>query len=189
MNITYTGKHGDLPSEQQRKLDAKLAKLSKMIDPKGDNKQAHVIVSTERHLTNAKLTVNYYDKQLVGLGSGADLFTAVTTAVDKVEEKLHDLREKWRDNRREPKDRTLDEGAGPNETAPSAAALVTEGSEESDGAKVFRVDHHERRKPMTLDEAMLAVEGRDYVVYRDAVKDCVSVLIRRADGNFDLIEG
>ena len=42
---------------------------------------------------------------------------------------------------------------------------------------------------MTLDEAMIAVEGRAYVVYRDAQKDCVSVLIRRADGGFDLIEG
>lgn len=42
---------------------------------------------------------------------------------------------------------------------------------------------------MTLDEALIAVEGRDYVVYRDAQRDCVSVLIRRADGNFDLVEG
>ncbi len=84
MNVTYTGKHGDLPPEQQRKLDAKFAKLSKLLDRKGDDKQAHVIVNTERHLTNAKLTVNYYDKQLVGLGSGSDLATALTAAIDKV---------------------------------------------------------------------------------------------------------
>ena len=66
MNVTYTGKHGDLPAEHQRKLDAKFAKLSKLIGSKGDDKQAHVIVNTERHLTNAKLTINYYDKQMVG---------------------------------------------------------------------------------------------------------------------------
>jgi hypothetical protein len=62
-------------------------------------------------------------------------------------------------------------------------------AEESEAPKVFRIDHHERRKPMTLDEAMIAIDGRNYVVYRDAEKDCVSVLIRRADGNYDLIEG
>jgi hypothetical protein len=28
----------------------------------------------------------------------------------------------------------------------------------------------------------------DYVVYRDAEKECVSVLVRRRDGHFDLIE-
>jgi hypothetical protein len=35
---------------------------------------------------------------------------------------------------------------------------------------------------------MLAIVGRDYVVYRDAETDRVNVLIRRRDGNFDLIE-
>jgi hypothetical protein len=42
---------------------------------------------------------------------------------------------------------------------------------------------------MTLDEAMLELEkDGDYVVYRDAQKDCVSVLLRRPDGHLDLIE-
>ena len=43
---------------------------------------------------------------------------------------------------------------------------------------------------MTLDEAMLEMEEkRDYVVYRDAEKESVTVLVRRRDGHFDLIEG
>jgi hypothetical protein len=42
---------------------------------------------------------------------------------------------------------------------------------------------------MTLDEAVLELErDGDYVVYRDAEKNCVSVLLRRPDGHFDLIE-
>ncbi len=189
MNVTYTGKHGELPAEQQRRLDAKFAKLSKLIGTKGDDKQAHVILNTERHLTNAKLTVNYYDKPMVGLGSGSDLYSALTNAIDRVEEQLRDAREKWRDVRREPKDRTM---AGTS----SVQAMMeiqekdtdTEAGGEENAPKVFRIDHHERRKPMTLDEAMIAIDGRAYVVYRDADKECVSVLIRRPDGNFDLIE-
>jgi len=54
--------------------------------------------------------------------------------------------------------------------------------------KVFRVNHHGRRKPMTLEEALLEIENRNFVVYRDAETDRVSVLVRRRDGNFDLIE-
>jgi putative sigma-54 modulation protein len=50
-----------------------------------------------------------------------------------------------------------------------------------------------RRKPMTLDEALLEMEqNRDYLVYRDADRDPqregLSVLVRRRDGHFDLIE-
>lgn len=191
MNVTYTGKHGDLPAEQQRKLEAKFAKLSKLIGTKGDDKQAHVIVNTERHLTNAKLTVNYYDKQMVGLGSGSDLYTAVGIAIDRVEEQLRDAREKWRDTRREPKDRTMAGTSSVTALSEPEEEEVEAELEETETAapKVLRIDHHEHRKPMTLDEAMIAIDGREYVVYRDADKECVSVLIRRKDGNFDLIEG
>ena len=42
---------------------------------------------------------------------------------------------------------------------------------------------------MTLDEAMLEMDrGRDYLVYRDSESDRLSVLVRRRDGHFDLIE-
>ncbi len=190
MIITYTGKHGELPAEQQRKLDGKFAKLSKLLGNKGEDKKAHVIVNTERHLTNAKLTVNHYDRQFVGLGSGSDLLTSLTNAIDHVEEQLRDAREKFRDTRREPKDRTM---AGNSSVEALMQAQEREGptdeeDEEIAAPKVFRIDHHDRRKPMTLDEAMIAIDGRGYVVYRDSDKQCVSVLIRRQDGNFDLIE-
>ncbi len=57
------------------------------------------------------------------------------------------------------------------------------------GPRVFRPNHHERRKPITLEEAMLQMEdGRDYLVYRDADKQSVFMLVRRRDGHFDLIE-
>ncbi len=41
---------------------------------------------------------------------------------------------------------------------------------------------------MTLDEALLEMDTSDYVVYRDAQRDGLSVLVRRPDGHFDLIE-
>jgi len=42
---------------------------------------------------------------------------------------------------------------------------------------------------MTVDEAMLEMDPtRDYLVYRDAQREGLSVLVRRRDGNFDLIE-
>ena len=55
--------------------------------------------------------------------------------------------------------------------------------------RVYRVDNNQRHKPMTLDEAVLEMEkDHDYLVYRDAGNDRLSVLMRRRDGHFDLIE-
>jgi putative sigma-54 modulation protein len=56
--------------------------------------------------------------------------------------------------------------------------------------QVYRVNHSDgSSKPMTLEEAMLEMEAsQDYLVYRDAQTDRVTVLMRRSDGHFDLIE-
>lgn len=177
MKITYTGKHSELPPKQQEKLEAKFGKLSKLLERKGE-KQAHVVLTTERHLHHAEVTLNVNNHALVGLGSDNDPFTAMCEAVDKLEKQVLKMRTKWRDTKRKS----------------SASELVLEAvmveHEDVPARKVFRVNHYEQRKPMTLEEAMLEMEeGQEYMVYRDAEKDCVSVLVRRRDGHFDLIEG
>jgi putative sigma-54 modulation protein len=178
MRITYTGRQVELAPAQLRKVQAQFAKLGKLLDGKGQ-REAHVILSVERRMQCAEITVNYHNHSLVGLGENADLFTAIHAAILKLEKQAIKVRAKWRDTKRAPK-RTETEGPG----AP------TEGTSEPAGEKkIFRINHHQKRKPMTLDEALLEMEkGRDYLVYRDAQTDRVAVLVRRRDGDFDLVE-
>jgi putative sigma-54 modulation protein len=177
MKVSYRGVH-ELPPKIQEKLDAKFAKVSKLLERRGE-KEAHVVITTERHLHKAEITVQFYDHQLVGIGSDADLFTAMTEAIDKLEKQAVKTRAKWREKRRE------EEPEGVEEEEPETG--VTANAEE---VQIFRVNHHERRKPMTLEEALLEFDAadRDYLVFRNAERECVSVLVRRRDGNFDLIE-
>jgi putative sigma-54 modulation protein len=93
-------------------------------------------------------------------------------------------RTKWRDNRRAPRESASEAEA---EAAPLEAEVEAEAAATPE-SRVHRVDHHKKRKPMTVEEAVLEMEKREYVVYRDASTDRVSVLLRRRDGNFDLIE-
>src|ERR1700730_18666363 len=99
MIITYTGRHEDFPSKQREKLEAKLRKISKMLDRRGD-KEAHVIVSKERFLHKVEITINAHDHALVGVGEDADLFTAMCTATEKIEKQVVKMRTKWRDTHR-----------------------------------------------------------------------------------------
>ena len=187
MNVTYTGRSGVLPQEQQKKLDARFAKLSKLVERKEGDKGAHVAITTERHLTNAEISMNFHDHGLTGIGSGPDYFTALSTALDKLEKQALKVNTKFRDTKRGPKDKSLDGVVVP--AAVKAEALASAALEKSKSkAQVFRVNHQRGRKPMTLEEAMLAIDGEDYMVYHDADQGCVSVLIRRRDGNFDLVE-
>ena len=177
MRITYTGRQVELKPAQLRKIETQFAKLGKLLDGR-DQREAHVILSVERHLHCAEISVNYHNHSLVGLGENADLFTAIHAAILKLEKQAIKVRAKWRDNKRGPK-RTETESIAPGEA----------GGEPADERRVFRINHHQNRKPMTLDEALLEMEkGRDYLVYRDAETDRVAVLVRRRDGDFDLVE-
>jgi putative sigma-54 modulation protein len=118
---------------------------------------------------------------LVGVGNSADLFTAIHLAAEKLEKQCVKARTKFRDAKRTPH-----KSAPEVETDKPAEA---EGEGESD-RQVYKVKPAQKRKPMTVEEAVLEMDKtRDYLVYRDAQTDKVSVLVRRRDGHFDLVEG
>jgi putative sigma-54 modulation protein len=184
MNVSYKGVQKELPPKLQEKLDAKFSKIAKLLEKRGE-KEAHVVVTTERHLHHAEITMQFYDHQLIGLGSDGDLFTALHTALEKLEKQAVKVCTKWRAKNR----RSEKTAAGSEEESAAAAPESRSFERGSTEIRVFRVNHHEQRKPMTLEEAVLEMEGdREYMVYRDADKECISVLVRRRDGNFDLIE-
>jgi len=178
MKITYTGRQVELAPAQAKRLEARFAKIGKILDGRREC-EAHVILSLERHLHHAEATINYFNRQLVGLGSSNDLFTAVHSAVEKLEKQAVKARTKWRDTKRTP------HKASPEvEAEPPTETDAETGTER----RIYRVNH-QKRKPMTLDEALMEMEKkRDYLVYRDAETDRVSVLVRRRDGHFDLVE-
>ena len=175
MKITYTGRQVELAPAQLRKVEALFAKLGKLLDGKGQ-REAHVVLSHERRQHRAEITVNYQNHPLVGIDSNADLFTAIHGAIQKLEKQAIKVRAKWRDTKRAPRKEL-------------AALAPPEPAEPETRRQVFRVNNRQNGKPMTLDEALLEIEqGRDYLVYRDAQSDRVSVLVRRRDGHFDLVE-
>src|SRR5262245_48555044 len=180
MKISYTGRQVELAPAQLKKLEARFAKIGKLLDGRRET-EAHVILSLERHTHRAEATINYFGHQLAGLGSSADLFTAVHGAAEKLEKQAVKARTKWRDTKRTPHKAASE---AETETGSRAAA------EPSTEPQVFRVNNFQKRKPMTLDEAILEMDRkRDYLVYRDADTDRISVLMRRKDGHFDLVEG
>jgi putative sigma-54 modulation protein len=189
MKLIYSGKTKEFTPEMERKVEAKLAKLSKMIEQRGE-REAHVTHRLERHLHKVEIVTNVYDHSLIGEAADADLAAAFNQALENLEKQILKLRNRWRDTHRDPKsvraskegweDQASPEGQNPGGNPNAVSTRVK--------PKIFRVDY-DGRKPMTVEEALLEMETQaDYVVYRDSDRDCLSVLVRRRDGNFDLIE-
>jgi putative sigma-54 modulation protein len=194
MKISYTGKSEEIPSRQRTKLEAKLQKLAKVVEHRGE-KEAHVVLTEQRYLHKVEITIHAWDHALVGIASNGDVTVAAFEAFERLEKQLLKLRARWRDTKRV-RDKEADgEKASANmQPAPAVSKKVkvagkTQASKKAAGKQVFRINHSDGRKPMTLEEAMLEMEAsQDYLVYRDAQTDRVTVLMRRSDGHFDLIE-
>lgn len=194
MKLIVSGKTQEFTPELQKKFNTKLGKLSKFIEQRGE-REAHLTHQVERRLHKIELSVNFYDHSLVGEGADFDLDTALCQAVEKVEKQVVKLRNRWRDTHRDAKTVRSSKESWSEEVAATPATEPAKGKSkaklngQAKKAKIFRVDYTEDTKPMTLDEAIIEMESDvNYFVYRDFDRDCVSVLVRRPDGNFDLIE-
>ncbi len=156
MKITYTGRQVELAPAQLKKLQAHFAKMGKLLDGRQRGRSPRDFFPGTPSAPRRGHD-NYYNHQLVGLGSNGDLFTAIHGAAEKLEKQVLKARTKFRDKKRMPrKDASeLENGRRlPGKPSPPA---------------VHKVNHHQKRKPMTLDEAVLEMDkSRDYMVYRDA---------------------
>jgi len=191
MRITYTGRQVELAPAQIKKLEAQCVKLGKMLDGQKSECEARIVLSHERHLHKAEVTVKYHDHSMVSLADDSDLFTAIHGAIEKLEKQAIKVRAKWRDSKRVPRKENLPVGHPAKAAAPPAKVKVKTATHGKNGAKA-RVNHigeGQVRKSMTLEEAIAAMGGdRDYLTFLDPKTGAVNVLVRRRDGHFDLVE-
>lgn len=199
MKVTYTGKTKEFTARLEKKIQEKLTKLGKMIEQRGE-REAHIVHQVERHLHKVEIKVNFYDHALMGAAADSDLATCVAQAVEKLEKQIVKARTKWRDTHRDPKStreqkelvaEKAEPVAAPKPKAPKPNGKAAIAATAEKGLpKIYRVAHSKGQKPMTLEEAVIAMgQGADYVVYRDPEKSRLTVLLRRRDGDFDLVEG
>ena len=191
MRITYTGRQVELAPAQIKKLEIKCAKLAKMLDGSKSECEARIVLSHERHLHKAEVTVEYHDHSMVSLCDNSDLFTAIHGAIEKLEKQAIKVRAKWRDSKRVPRKQTppAQPPAPVAETRAKAKPPVKSHGRNGSRARVRHIGDEEERRSMTLEEAIAEMGGdREYLTFRDAKTGAVNVLVRRRDGHFDLVE-
>jgi len=186
MKIAYTGTPVELAPKVKTKFEAKLQKCVKRLERRGE-KDVHVILSRQRHLHKVEITAHAHDHALAGAGSDADLSIAMNVAIEKLEKQVVRMTEKFRDGHRSKEKIST--------VTPAAAAKVEAKPAKASKPvppktpRVFPVNTRDGRKPMTLEEAMLEIGATEtYLTFRDARTDKQSVLMRRPDGHFDLLE-
>jgi putative sigma-54 modulation protein len=171
-------------------LDLKIGKLSKLLEVDGKaEKQARVVLTHDKNVHRAEVTLNYLDHTVVGEHADTDQFTAMNLAIEKLERQLLKIRERRRDIKKGPRE-GWDKGVSANtinEAEPRNPDALPAAPVNNGRPKVFRVAPADG-KPLTSEEAVMMIDKDPYLVFRDANTGGISVLLRRGDGNFDLVD-
>jgi putative sigma-54 modulation protein len=175
MRVDITGRHVEVDAPLRQIIARRLGKLERLLN---DNAiSAQVILTLEKYRHRTEIIIHARgDHMLRGLGEGNGWQISVRNAAAKIEQQAQTLKGKWRERKRA--------GAG--------ARVPVAGAAEPRPAANRRVVRATRYavKPMSVEDAAFRVDsGKDtFIVFRNAETDAVSILYRRSDGNYGLIE-
>jgi putative sigma-54 modulation protein len=174
MRLDITGRHVDITAQLRQLIARRLAKLERLLNDSAISGQ--IILTLERYRHRAEIIIHARgDHTLRGLGVGTAWPVAVRNAAEKIEQQAQTLKGKWGERKRR--------GAGARTVAPAPI------QEPARAPRIVRATRY-AVKPMSVEDAALRVEGGAdaFVVFRNADTDAVSILYRRTDGNYGLIE-
>lgn len=189
MQLNITFRHLDSSDSLKQYAQEKVGRIHKYI---GDTGEAHIVLSLERHLHHADITLRSGQFFLRGSDKSPDMYASIDVAVDKIERQFKRYKEKLKHHHG--RDRVHHgEGALKNLKVRYDVLDVPEpekvASEESPHSRVVRTNEF-LVKPMNLDEAVMQMDlmNNDFFVFTNADSHEMNVLYRRKDGHFGLIE-
>ncbi len=177
MNIEYVARNFALQENVRQFTADKLRKATKFLE---EPVEVRVTLEVEKHRHVADLHVAHRHGVLQATEETPDMKDAINLAVDKVEKQARRSRKRHMDSKRRADRVREEEQHWPVEVPDAAEAAAP--------PQVIE-DRRLEIKPMTVDEAVLALEDsrHPFVVFRDAANRRLSVLYRRRDANYGLI--
>ena len=174
MKITLRGKNIEITEAIEEKVSEKLSKLDKYFIV-SENVEAKVLVRTYPYGQKNEVTIPTEYVLLRAEVVDQDLYNAIDLVIDKLEGQIRKY--KTRLNRKS-KD---------NKLAFNLASIEPLEDEEED---VLVKTKTITPKPMDMEEAIMQMEliGHSFFVYRDTETDAISIVYRRNDGDYGLIE-
>jgi ribosome hibernation promoting factor len=183
MKLDITGRNIEITPAIRDFTRDKLSKLDKWID---DVMEAHVVLFVEKHRHTAEVMVKGRHHTFTGTDETGDMYASIGNAVEKIEKQARRVKEKVSGRRKHAKSsvRTAELPPSVPMGKDGGSPALPQGS-----PRIIR-NNHMRMKPMSVEDAALQFmdSDREFLVYRDARSQRISVMYRRRDGNLGLIE-
>jgi putative sigma-54 modulation protein len=207
MNITFRqfGASDSLKEYAREKVD----RVNKLLDRAGE---AHVVLSLERHLHHADITIHSGSWVLRGREKSEDMYASIDLAMDKIERQLRRYKDKLKSHHgREkihhrqdlmnqlgrvrhavfemPGDQEHAASEAEGSDAQAASASATEAGKQADTPRMLRTTQL-TVKQLKVEDAVMQMNlmDNDFYVFHNVETNSMCVLYRRKDGQYGLIE-
>ncbi len=175
MKFEYTGRHIEVTPALRSHVEEHFERIDHLFD--GNNSKAHIIIEVERGKHRSEVIVNWHDQVLTATTNVEDMYKSLSQTIDKIEKQVLKLKNKIKDKHHKAK-KVSTAAPKPSEVikpAPAAPQIIE--------TRDYPV------KPMTEDEAVLRLneEENQFLVFRNAADERISVIYKRNDGNYGLI--
>lgn len=177
MQIKVTFRNTEAEDWLKDYVDKKLSKLEKYIDKPMD---ANVILSVEKFRNVAEIKLQSKGMKLNGREEAKEMVLAIDNVVDKVERQIKKYKEKTRSHK---------DNSAKNKTEEFDTMLTAEYETDEIRQKIMKVKKVVLN-PMSVEEVLLEMEEtrNRFVIFRDSSTEAVSVIYRRDDEDYILIE-
>jgi len=174
MKVEYTGRQIEVSPAIQEFTEEHLKKIRKIL---GEMIEVHVILTVEKYRHLAEVNLKSRTFNINGIEETHDMYTSINAVLEKIERQALKHKGKKIDKKRK-------------SATPAQAAARAEGAPGNSEARQVIRSSSFAAKPMTVEEAVQEVDtsNSEFIVFRNAESERVSVVYRRRDGNFGLIE-
>lgn len=192
MQVSVTFRHMD-PTQALKDFAAdKVTRIEKYIQTPMD---AHVVLSTERYMHKADITIKAHGFMMRGQEKSDDMYASIDKAVDKIERQVRKYRKKLKDhkpregqkmkvrlNYMDPVEDNMADNGETNATKALNESLIDVPAI----SKTQELDAH----PLSVNEAAMQMDlmHNDFLVFVNAETNEVNVLYKRKDSGLGLIE-
>lgn len=173
MNINIRGDRIEVTDSIKNYVKDKLERLEKYFE-EPSKLNAHVLIRVKNGDQTIEVTIPTGKYTLRAEEKNQDLYAAIDLVIDVLERQIRKNKTKLNKHR-------VQESIG--------FAFVPEEDEEySDSASIIKRKNIET-KPMSEEEAILQMEllGHDFFVFKNVDEECISVIYKRKDKNYGII--
>jgi len=175
MKFEYTGRHIEVTPALRSHVEEHFSRINHLFN--GSATKAHVIIEVERGRHRSEIVVKWRNEVLTAATSLSDMYQSLSQTISKIEKQALRVKNKVIDkHHRAEKVGAVTANAAELKPSPRSARIIN--------ARRYSI------KPMTADEAVMQLDDQEnqFLVFRNAENEKVSVIYKRKDGNFGLIQ-